>query len=209
MGMIVSAEGEFKPTPAGTHLAICTGYIDLGTQTADYGPVDGKKSQRKIRITWELCELTRDDGKPTTTGKSYTNNNGDKTKLREHLQSWRGRPFTPAELEKFDLDNILGKPCMITIVHQPKRGGGTGMSESISAITTVYKGVPIPAQVSPMVTFEIAKWDDAKFDALPAFIQKWILASPEGAKARSQAHPGQSGMQAQDPDGIGADSIPF
>lgn len=210
MGLIAS-EGEFKLTPSGSHLAICIGVIDLGTQKSVY---EGKeKHARKVRLVWELCNEKRDDGTILTTGKSYTNSLGDRATLRAHLQSWRGRAFTPEELKRFDLTAIVGKPCVLTIIHEAKNGGG--MRDSIASITGVMKGMPVPPQVTPPTLFDIDAWDNAKFDKLPAFLQKWILESPEGVKARMAASPGQpsgSRIQSQNPDGIpGKDyeEIPF
>lgn len=179
--MIVSDTGSFTPCPAGSHIAICIGYVDLGTQTETY---EGKQStKRKVRIMWELCEERREDGHLFTTGKSYTNSLGDKTSLRKHLESWRSRPFTPDELKGFDLNNIVDKPCLLTIVHTPKATGGIG--DSISSITPLHKSMRAPAQVNPSTVFEIEKWDHAKFDKLPPFLQAKILQSPEGAAKRA------------------------
>ena len=44
--------GDFKPVPAGLHLARCYRIIDLGTQRSEY---DGQENhQRKIMLGWEL-----------------------------------------------------------------------------------------------------------------------------------------------------------
>jgi hypothetical protein len=185
MGLTAS-EGDFKLTPPGTHLAICIGVIDLGTQKTVF---EGKeKRNKKVRIVWELCNEKDDSGKVITTGKSYTTSLGDRATLRAHLQSWRGRAFTPDELKGFKLETIVGKPCVLTIIHEAKTGGG--MRDSIASITNIMKGMPVPPQVNPSTTFDIDAWDNAKFDKLPPFLQKWILESPEGAKERMRASPG-------------------
>ena len=202
--MLTASEGEFKLTPAGSHLAICTGVVDLGTQKSTY---EGKeKHARKVRLIWELCEEKKDDGTPMTTGKSYTLSLADRSTLRAHLQSWRGLAFSPDELKKFDLVNILGKPCVLTIIHEPKAGGG-GMRDSLSTITGLVKGMPIPKQVTPSMIFDIDEYSDESFDKLPAFLQKWILESPEGALARMKsAKHAPSGTQS---DAMGDGGIPF
>lgn len=180
--MIVSnSGGSFTPCPAGSHIAICIGYVDLGTQNETF---EGKqKVQRKLRIMWELCEEKRDDGKLFTTGKTYTHSLGDKSSLRLHLESWRSRPFTRQELDGFELDNIVGKPCLLTIVHKPKQVGGVG--DSVGGIAPLHKSMKAPPQVNPSTVFEIDKWDHAKFEKLPAWLQAKILLSPEGASKRA------------------------
>lgn len=188
--MIVSDTGTFTPCPAGSHIAICIGYVDLGTQIEMY---EGKqKIQRKIRIMWELCEERKDDGKLFTTGKTYTNSLGDRASLRSHLEGWRGRAFTVEELKGFNLDNIVGKPCLLTIVHKPRQSGG--VSDSISGITPLHRSMAAPKQVNPSVIFDIDKWDDAKFAALPQFLQAKIALSPEArAKRPNLAQPVAAG----------------
>lgn len=182
MSMIVSdSGGSFTPCPAGSHIAICIGYVDLGTQNETF---EGKqKTQRKLRIMWELCEERTADGKLFTTGKTYTNNLGDKASLRKHLESWRSRPFTPDELKGFNLDNIVGKPCLLTIVHKPKQDGG--ISDSIGGISPLHRSMPVPKQVNPTTIFVIDQFDHAKFDKLPVWLQAKILLSPEGTSKRA------------------------
>jgi hypothetical protein len=57
-------------------------------------------------------------------GSKFTLSLHEKASLRKILQSWRGKAFTPEELKKFDVTTILGKPCLITVTHEPKDGGG-------------------------------------------------------------------------------------
>ncbi|MHA1379626.1 MAG: hypothetical protein ACTSRG_14730 [Candidatus Helarchaeota archaeon] len=40
-----------------------------------------------------------------------------KATMRKFLESWRGKKFTKEELEGFDLQKILGKPCQLQIIH--------------------------------------------------------------------------------------------
>ena len=48
----------------------------------------------------------------------------EKANLRKHLEGWRGKNFTDAEAEDFDLASVLGKPCML-IVSESENGGKT------------------------------------------------------------------------------------
>ena len=43
---------EFKLVPDGSHLAICYGIVDLGTQGYVY--MNEKKSAKQLRLLWEL-----------------------------------------------------------------------------------------------------------------------------------------------------------
>lgn len=193
MSLTVSEGGTFTLAPAGTHVAICIGCVDLGTQPTSFKDAAGNpKTAKKVRIMWELCDERRtDNGQLLTTGASYTAGLNEKASLRKQLESWRGRPFTQAELEKFDLVNIVGKPCQLTIIHEPKPAGGT--RDKISGITPLHKSMMAPKQVNPSVIFDIDKWDDAVYAKLPAFLQGWIALSPEArAKRPNLVHPGGS-----------------
>src|SRR5262245_51935946 len=106
--------GDFTPPPAGTHAAICYRLVDLGTQMGEYK--GQPKEQHKIVVSWELVDENMDDGKPFSIHQRYTFSLHEKAKLRADLESWRGRTFTEEELNAFDLENLLGKPCLVSIV---------------------------------------------------------------------------------------------
>ncbi|WP_396954015.1 phage replication initiation protein, NGO0469 family [Neisseria gonorrhoeae] len=61
-----------------------------------------------------------------------------KSQLATDLKSWRGRDFTPEERDNFDLRNILGKPCLLSIAHQESSDGKTTYA-NISAISNKMK----------------------------------------------------------------------
>lgn len=142
MSIIASAKSgkEFQPAPAGTHAAVCCDIVDLGTLEVTFG---GKtKSQHKIRVVWQIDE-ERDDGKPFTVGKRYTLSLHEKSNLRKDLESWRGKSFTPEELDGFDLEVLIGIGCMVNIIHQPKQDGGQPWA-NVAAVMKLLKGMSAP-----------------------------------------------------------------
>jgi hypothetical protein len=64
----------------------------------------------------------RGAGKPFTVSKFYTASLGEKANLRADLKNWRGRDFTDEELAGFEAKNILGKPCMLSVVETESEG---------------------------------------------------------------------------------------
>lgn len=108
--------GDFKPCPAGTHAAVCVDVVDLGMLPG----FDGKV-QHKIKIVWQVDEL-RDDGKPFAVSKRYTPSLHEKASLRKDLEAWRNQQFTDEELDGWDLENIIGAPAMLQVVHVTKNG---------------------------------------------------------------------------------------
>ena len=117
-----SGSTDFKLPPPGSFLARLYRIIDIGTQTTEW--MGKKKMQRKIICMFELHgednegnPLAMDDGKPLVVSKRYTLSLDEKATLRKDLEAWRGKEFTQAELDGFNLEVLLGKFCMVAITH--------------------------------------------------------------------------------------------
>ena len=169
--------GDFKQAPTGTHIARCIRLTDLGTQHGEYQGQPNVRNQ--VLVTWELCNEMMEEGKPFIVSHFYTNSLNEKATLRAHLEAWRGRQFTEAEAKKFDLMNILGKPCMVTVVENDK-----GKSK-VASVSAMPKGMTAPEPVNKPSAFWIEEWDQAMFDAMPKGIREIIEKSDE-YKARSK-----------------------
>ena len=179
MGLIAIEKAGRTPAPAGTHLANCFGLIDLGTQPA-FKP--GDSQSHKVWLWWELCHEQREDGVAMTVGSFYRVSLHEKSVMRAMLQTWRGKPFTPEELKAFQLQNIVGAACMLTIVHEPKKTGG-GVSDKVKTVTGLPKGTVKVPLVTPTVVLDLDAFDQVTFDGLPNFLKDMIANSPEGSKA--------------------------
>lgn len=199
--------GDFTPAPAGTHIAICVGVTDLGTHHGEYKGEPNVRNQ--VLVTWELPDEsfdTPDGPKPYIASKFYTNSLSEKANLRADLIAWRGRDFTSEELRKFDLQAILGKPCMINIVHE-ESGGKT--RAKVKAVMAVAKGTKVEPPVNTPRAFwiDVDNWDAEGFEALPRGIKSLIEKSDEwrslhdpsfGKKAKQPAMAGA--VEDDDPD---------
>jgi hypothetical protein len=173
--------GDFESPDAGSYGAICRQLIDLGTQETEY---QGKKgSAHQLFLGWELDELMT-DGRPFVMGRFYTASLSEKATLRQHLAAWRGRDFTPDELGGFDPANLLGKPCMLSIIINDK--GKT----RIGGVSKLPKGMTLAPLVNPTVYFslEFGKYDQNVFDTLPEGLKKIIMQSPEWQARNAEAH---------------------
>lgn len=102
---------DFKPAPQGLHRAVCVDWVDLGVVESKFG------AREKVRLVWEIDETMEETGKRYIISQMYTPSLHAKANMRHHLESWRGREFTVEERKGFDLDNILGKPCQIQVIH--------------------------------------------------------------------------------------------
>lgn len=164
-----------ETTPAGTCAARCYQIVDLGHQTTSFeGEV---KVVPQVRITWELAELM-EDGRPFSISREYTASFGPKANLRKMLEAWRGRPFTTEELNSFSLENVLGAPCMLSVIHKPSKDG-TKVYANVGSVVALPKGMPCPEPVNPPVKFDIGNFDEAVFNAFPEWLRAKILLSKE------------------------------
>lgn len=200
--------GPFIEAPTGTHLAICHKILDLGTQKNEWqGEV---KFQRQILVGWELPLAIIPEGehagKPYGVSKFYTKSLGEKANLRKDLINWRGRDFTPAELNGFELDKLLGKACMLSIVKKP-----TGNGVKVGAIMKVPQGMTVPKQVNPniLLSLEHDEFDRTVFESLSNRMQVRIMATPEWERLEK----GTSTPQVEQTGSLGLDNeedeIPF
>lgn len=207
--MIVAQSGsDYKPVPAGSYVATCVRIIDLGTQTSNFN--GQSKSQRKVLVTWEIPEVEFEDAygdkMPALISSNYTASLHEKANLRQDLESWRGRAFTPEELKGFDLKNILGKPCMINVVHTEKDGNTYA---NVKAVMQLPKGVTGPGPQHDLINFDLDAYEQELFDNLGPRLKERIAGSPE-YKAIMDPESVQQGKPAEtfahdDPD----DEIPF
>lgn len=127
--------GNYKPCPTGSHAAVCCDVVDLGNVKTNFGGKE--KTQHKVNLVWQVDER-RDDGKPFLVFKRYTLSLHEKAALRKDLESWRGRAFTEEELEGFDLENLLGAPAMLSVVHNAQGGN---VYANVSAIMKLPRGM--------------------------------------------------------------------
>lgn len=210
MPLIASAKSGAprQNAPAGTHLARCYQIIDLGTHDKEW---QGKRRKsHEIRVSWELPGECADFGKgklePFAVHKTYTLSLSEKANLRHDLENWRGRAFTEAELEAFDVFKVLGHPCMVTVTHVTK---GDATYANVTAVTSVPKGIEAPAAVNPVVQFSLDEHDEGVFRSLPDFLQEIIKDSDEWKQAGAAPAPAEEDGIPMDEEGNYTSDAPF
>ena len=134
--IVKEPESNFIPAPAGAHAAVCVDEIDLGYVANRFDP--DADDVLTVRLVWQIAE-DMSDGKPFLIKKEYRASLHEKAGLRKDLESWRGRPFTEAEKAGFDLENVVGVPCMLNIIHKTGSKGGT--FANIAAVMPLPKGM--------------------------------------------------------------------
>ncbi len=196
--------GAFTPAPTGTHLARCVKLIDLGTQHSEYMGQPTRRNQ--VLVVWELPDETIEfDGeqRPITTSKFYTNSLGEKANLRRDLESWRGKRFTDDELPKFDLETVLGVPCLLTIV------SGENGKTKVASVSGMAKGMQCPPQVNKSFAFWLDFFDQEKFDSLSDGIKKIVEKSEEYYFIASGDQLSRPIETSEPTEPMGDDDVPF
>lgn len=195
--------GNFTLIPANNHIARCYGMVEIGTVKEEQGLYAGKESH-KVRISFETPLECHDFGKglqPFAIHKEFTLSMHEKATLRKFLESWRGKAFTDDEAKSFDITKLLGKPCMLNVIHK-KSGSGNDYAD-ISSIGTLPKGFVCPDQVNETVLLSFDNWNQNVFDAMPDFVKEKIKKSKEYAAMTQPGHTETT----QEP--ISTDDLPF
>lgn len=179
MSLIAKASsGNRQPAiEAGSYAAKCYAVVDMGEH---YSAMYGKYS-RKVLIMWELpYETAVFDGeeKPRAISEIYTNSISEKSNLRKTLENWRGRAFTAEELEGFDLRNVLGTGCMLSIIHMQKKNE-PGEYAKIGSVSKLPKNMPVPQDTyNPQIYLDLDEPGDLeKMKDLPEWVRKRIEES--------------------------------
>jgi hypothetical protein len=174
-------EGDFKLIEAGSYPARCYSMIEIGT--VDEIINNETKTMKKVNITWELpTELSvfnEEKGEqPFSVSKMYTLSMHEKATLRKDLEGWRGKGFSEEEAKKFDITVLVGKPCMISIIHKPSKDGQRTYA-NISSISKLPKGMECPKQINPNRILSYQDFDWNTFNDLPEWIKDKMKSSKE------------------------------
>lgn len=192
---------------AGNYPARCYQMIHIGTVT-EY--INGEPKQlNKVRIGWELPTELRvfkeENGEqPLVISDEYTLSMHEKSNLRKMLASWRGKDFSEEESKSFDITKLLGKPCMINIIHSPSKKDPSKIYEKIGSVSSLPKNFEVPAQINKTMVLDFDNFDYQLYDALPDFIKDKIKGSLEFARLQQ---PNSIQVQHREPEPI--DDLPF
>lgn len=174
------AKKEFKLVPAGTHLARCYQFLHIGNVPNTF-PGAQSAVINKIRLTWELPDekvsfKEGEEPKPFSISQDYTLSMNEKANLRKMVQSWLGQKMTDEEATDFDVETLVGKPCLLTIVHTTK---GDKTYASVNNVTALPGKMECPAAINApsVINWETMTVD--AFNALPEFLQKKMQEAAE------------------------------
>jgi len=172
--------GGYTPIDAGTYVARCYSMIHIGTIEEVFK--GEPKMMNKVRISWELPTemkvFNEEKGEqPLSVSKEFTLSMHEKSNLRKFLAGWRGADFTDAESKAFDVTVLIGKECMLSIIHKTSKSGN--VYADISSCSTIPKGMTIAPQINQSFEFSYENFDEVKFKGLPDFLKDKMINSTE------------------------------
>ena len=173
-------QSNYTPAPAGTHVARCVQLINIGTIDGEY---EGKPIRSyKVRIAWELPNETKvfDEAKgpqPILVNQEFTLSLGAKAGLRKIVEGMIGTVLKDEEAYSFDVEKIVGMPCLLTIIHKNSSKGK--VYDKIASASPLVKGMTVPNQVNASKILSFNDFDYKLFDTLPTFLKDKISSSEE------------------------------
>lgn len=204
--------GDFKLLSPGIHAAVCDQVVSLGLQKSVWSGKE--KTMPKVYLRFEVpqerLEYVKDGesvNRPMSIGVTLTNSLSSKATLRKFLESWRQKEFTAEELKNFDLMQVLGKPCMLTVEHNetPEK-----TYANIKAIGRFFPKMTVAGQIidvpEPKPEMQLLAYDPeyepGSYSDLPEWLQKLVDA---------RVHPEQAATPeaSKESDDFQDDQIPF
>ncbi len=190
---------QFEIPPADNHPAACVAIVDLGTQRVDGFQGAPPKDTHQVYLVWELTEAKLSG---TTNnhliGHVYTLSYHEKAALRLMLEGWRGLKYP--EGEEIDLGAVLGKPCLLSVIHQTSKSSGKQYAK-IKSVAKLPKGMPTPQPQRKPVAWEMGS--DADGD-LPTWLP-YIFGEPvKEVVERAKEYGREPGDDEGEPAGAGA-----
>jgi hypothetical protein len=173
-----SAGGEFPLQPAGTHLAVLIQLIDLGTQKVTYEGVTSEKRQVKLVFELHGDEAKLPDGRPMAISKTFGRSGHEKSGLRLFMEKWRGKKFTDEELAGFDFRTMLGKACLMNVVHKEMKDGTMAQIEGASRLMQGM-AAPTPINDTLYISLDADEYDAVAFNRLSTKMKEKIWATKE------------------------------
>jgi hypothetical protein len=148
---------DFELPHAGTHAAALVALVDLGTTESHF---EAGKKRHRVYLAWELTAEADSQGFNFVVGQDYTWSLNNKATLRSIVDGFRGQVL--GNDEEYDLQLMLGKPCMISLADS-LTGQNKKFSEVMS-ITTPPRGLTVPPPTRPIYVFHWGAIHSSKDD---------------------------------------------
>lgn len=182
-----------EPVPSGTHLGIVYKVMNLGSRVQEYLGTMKDHPDTLITITFELPAEKRpfttksEDGtettveKPLVISREFVLSMGPKSNLRPFVEGIIGVKLTDEEAYAFDLEDLIGKACLVNVIHKVSSKNGNTYA-NITTTAPLMKGMAVPEQYNKNDIFDINTCSFEAVEALPQFIKDKVIISDEYKK---------------------------
>jgi hypothetical protein len=170
MPIIAEERAGFAPLDAGEYLGRCVSVVFLGVVPNPYGA-----PKPRVVFEFEVENEFLKNGDPRKLMQEFTLTLDRRGSLRPFLERWRGKPFDPNSLARFELDQLLNVGCRLLVGQAQKRDGG--MKAVIDAALPLPKGTELSPPISPLTLFDASEPDISVFHRLPPFLQEKIRSA--------------------------------
>lgn len=172
-------EGEREIPPQGNHVARLYSLIHIGRIEEEYmGEI---KQNDKVVLRFELPEELREfDGKmlPMAISREYTLSMGEKANLRKLVEGMLGESIEDTE-EEYGLVPLLGKTCLLNVIHKVSRATGKPYA-FIASAAPLPKKMKAPDQVNPDFIFDYEEnFNEEALEKMPDFLKDKIKSSAQ------------------------------
>ena len=160
----------------GVYIATCVGVVDLGEQYSE----KFKNYRNEVQFIWELSgETVEVDGevKPRQLSRTFSFAVGKKSSLRGFLSSWNGVQYSDEQFGELEVFDQVGRACQLNVVLND-----TGEYANVDSVIPLPKGMPAPKTDTEPICWDMERWDDAVFQALPEWVQEKIKKSTQYQK---------------------------
>jgi hypothetical protein len=140
--VLVEEQKQRQTCPTGTHNAVCAAVYDLGVQRGSNGWPDKRKLALIFEVEQKIAEGPL-SGQPFRISKIVSASLSDKSTLTALLTAWYGHDprKTVNGRTMFSLSSLVGKPCMLTVVH--KRTPDGDVQAIVTVISAHMKGLDV------------------------------------------------------------------
>lgn len=128
MSDTITAKGndtKYKNHPEGQFVAQCVDTIDLGERVEQFQN-QPKKLALKCALVFRTGEKNEDTGDYIDISREFTVSMGDLANLRKFLEQWRGKPYSPEQIEAgVPLHKLTANHGLVSVAHKTSGGGRT------------------------------------------------------------------------------------
>lgn len=166
----------FVPCPAGNHAARVCEVIFIGTVHTEFKGV--AKDVPQIKVSFEVPTELKEDGTPyIISTMPITASINKKASFRKLVQGIV--TLTPEMEKEFDSDMLIGKECLINVIHNVSKTDSNVVYANITGSSPLPKGMEVPPAITTPFTFDVNTSPLADIEKLPEFIQKLVVSTPE------------------------------